>query len=295
MAIWNLGSVNIDHVYRLPHLPEPGETLAAESYAVGLGGKGANQSVAAARGGAFVQHLGAIGRDGLWTLDRLRSFGVGCDAVAVGETPTGHAIISVDARAENVIVLFPGANRDFDFAAVAKALEHAAPGDTLMLQNETAYQIEAAQLAQARGLRVVYSAAPFDATAVRAVLPYVTTLALNAVEAEQLTTALGVTLEALPVAEVLVTRGAEGADWYDLAAGTRLFQPSFPVKPVDTTAAGDTFAGYFVAARDSGASPQEALRLAAAAAAVKVTRAGAAEAIPVRVEVEAFLATQEQA
>lgn len=290
-VIYNLGSINIDHFYRVGHLPAPGETLAAEHYGVGLGGKGANQSVAAARAGARVCHLGGAGQED-WALDRLQAFGVDGSRVQRLDVATGHAIIMVDQQGENAIVLFPGANRAFDPDPVLTLLAQAAPGDTLMLQNETAHQATAARMARDRGMRVIYSAAPFEAEAVRAVLPFVTILALNTVEASQLCAAMGCGLEDLPVPQLLLTHGAKGAEWRDLATGTRVFQPAFAVAPVDTTGAGDTFAGYFAAALDEGLAPQAALRMAAAAAAIMVTRAGTAEAIPTRSEVLAFLAAQ---
>lgn len=288
MAIYNLGSINIDHFYRLSHLPAPGETLAASDYSVGLGGKGANQSTAAAKAGATVFHIGAIGPEGAWTVERLSGWGVDVRHVSRIGTPTGHAIIFVDAKAENTIIIFAGANRAFGLGEVETALSGAGANDTLILQNETAHQVEAARIAKARGMRVIYSAAPFDAEAVRAVLPHVTMLALNAVEAQQLTEALGLTLDRLPVPEILVTKGAEGAEWRSLATGERAMHAAAKVSAVDTTGAGDTFTGYFAAALDAGLDPKGALRLASAAAALKVTRAGTADAIPTRDEVDAF-------
>ena len=288
MTIFNLGSINIDHFYRLPHLPAPGETLAAIGYSIGLGGKGANQSAAAAKAGGQVVHFGAVGPEGGWAVERLRGWGVDTSGIARLDTPTGHAIIQVDARGENSIVLFPGANRALPFSVVEQALADARPGDTLMLQNETAHQVAAAGMARDRGLRVIYSAAPFDVEAVRAVMKYVSILAVNAVEADQLCAALGVALDALDVPELLVTRGADGAEWR--GGGTTVIAPPIKVDPVDTTGAGDTFAGYFAAARDSGLDPAAALGLASAAASLKVTRHGTADAIPTRSEVEAFRA-----
>jgi len=288
VSIYNLGSINIDHFYRVPHLVSPGETLAAESYSVGLGGKGANQSVAAARAGAVVRHIGGVGPQA-WPIGRLEALGVDCGFVERLEIATGHAIISVDGAGENAIILFAGANRAFGEGVIKAALAGSDANDTLLIQNETAHQVVAAQLAQKRGMRVIYSAAPFEVSAVRAVLPYITVLALNAVEAAQLSAALDTDLDDLPVDEVLVTRGAQGAEWRDLRGGDRAVQPSFRVEAVDTTGAGDTLAGYFAAARDEGLVPQAALRLASAAAAVKVTRAGTAEAVPARAEVEAFM------
>ena len=123
MAIWNLGSINIDHVYRLESLPKPGETLASRGYAQGLGGKGANQSVAAARAGAVTHHLGAMGTGDDWVRDRLAQAGVDMGHVArLADQVTGHAIILLDADAENAIVIHPGANRAIDEDALTQAL-----------------------------------------------------------------------------------------------------------------------------------------------------------------------------
>ncbi|MCY1126449.1 PfkB family carbohydrate kinase [Frigidibacter sp. RF13] len=286
--IYNLGSINIDHFYAVPHLPGPGETLAATDYRMGLGGKGANQSAAAAKAGARVAHIGAVGPEGGWTVERLAGWGVDTTHISRLDVATGHAIINVDVAGENNIVLFPGANWAMPAALVEAALAEAQPDDMLILQNETAHQVRAAELARAKRMRVLYSAAPFDVGAVRAVLPYVTILALNAVEAAQLSSALGTDLATLDVPEILVTRGAEGADWR-ARTGETAFAPALKVTPVDTTGAGDTFAGYFAAARDRGLSPQAALEWAGAAASLKVTRAGTADAVPTAAEVADFL------
>lgn len=287
MTLFNLGSINADHVYSVPHLPKPGETLAASGYSIGLGGKGTNQSVAAARAGAKVYHIGAVGPEGRWAASTLASLGVNVDYVAEIETPTGHAIINVDSAAENAIVLFAGANEALPQTIVLEALKHAQSGDTLLLQNETAHQAFAAQQAQKIGMRVIYSAAPFSVEAVRAVLPYISMLVMNEGEAAQLCAALETNIADLSVAETLVTYGAKGAEWR--GNGEVIHIESFSVTPVDTTAAGDTFAGYFAAQRDLGLEVRRAMQYAAAAAALKVTRAGAAQAIPSRADVDAFL------
>lgn len=292
MTIFNLGSINADHFYRLPHLPAPGETLAATGHTRGLGGKGANQSVAVARAGGLVRHIGAVGADGDWMVAQMSAAGVECAHVAALPGASGHAIINVDAAGENAIVIYPGANREIPLAVVLEALRDAREDDWLLLQNETSLQVETAQIAQEQGLSVVYSAAPFDAGAVMAVLPYLSLLIVNEVEAAQLCSALGVTLADLPVAHVVVTLGARGAIWHDLRGGEEHFVPAFAVKAVDTTAAGDTFAGYLVAALAEDFPPMGAMRLAAAASALKVTRPGTADAIPTRAEVDAFLKEQ---
>lgn len=290
MAIWNLGSINIDHVYRLDHLPRPGETLAARSYVQGLGGKGANQSIAAAQAGAITHHIGAMGATDDWVVERLKNAGVcTADILRLPGQATGHAIILLDGEAENAIVIHPGANRAMAAPMLAKPLSAIKAQDTLLLQNETGCQVEAAKAARQVGARVIYSAAPFDIDAVRAVLPYVSILAMNAGEAEELFAAMP---GDLPVMGLLITRGAEGAEYRDLTTGTVHRQEAFPVTPLDTTGAGDTFAGYFAAALDRGDPVPAALRLAAGAAALKVTRAGAGDAIPSLEEVIGFISNR---
>ncbi|MGC9368505.1 MAG: ribokinase [Paracoccaceae bacterium] len=284
MAVFTLGSVNVDHVYAVPHLPAPGETLAARALSTMLGGKGANQSVAAARAGAEVRHIGAVGADGRWAVEELAGFGVDATHVAEVDHPTGHAIISVDPAGENAILLFPGANRAQSGAAIARALAEARAGDSLLLQNETSHQAQAARIARDQGMRVVYSAAPFEVAAVQAVLPQLSLLVVNAVEAAQLRAALG----EVTGPDLIVTHGAHGAEWI-ANSGETVTVPAFPVTPVDTTGAGDCFIGSLVAALDAGAGREEALRYAAAAAALQVTRAGTAQAMPSRDEVLAFL------
>lgn len=283
MSVYCLGSINVDHVYAVPHLVGPGETLAADSLNTMLGGKGANQSIAAARAGADVHHVGAVGPDGGWTLDSLQGFGVKTADVARVEVPTGHAIITVDPDGENAIVLFLGANQQQSPDHIAQALDDAGPGDSLLIQNETSHQVFAAQLAQDRGLRVIYSAAPFSAQAVAQVLPYISLLVLNAVEAEQLAeTGLRVPCD------MIITRGADGVE-YRPVSGETVTVPAFPVTPVDTTGAGDCFIGSVAGALDSGAGIERALRYGAAAAAIQVTRPGTSQAMPTRQEVLAFL------
>jgi ribokinase len=290
MTIWNLGSINLDWSYRVPAFPADGETLAARACTRGLGGKGANQSVAAVRAGSRVVHLGAVGEDGIWARDLLGGFGVDVSGVAVVErAPTGHALILVADGGENRIVLYPGTNMMIDEAAAAAALAPARPGDTLLLQNETNGQAAAIRAARAAGLRVVYSAAPFDAEAAVALMPEIDTLVLNEVEARQLSEALGRPLTDLPVPELLVTAGAGGATWRDLRAGQEIHAPAPAVAPVDTTGAGDVFIGFFAAGRDRGYPVGRALPFSVGAAALHVTRFGTAEATPDIVEVKTFL------
>lgn len=290
-AVHVVGSINIDHHYRVSHLPQPGETLRALDYRASLGGKGANQAIAAARAGAAVHMIGAIGDDGAWTLERLAAEGISVTGVARLQGATGHARIEVDVRGENRIVLHGGANRQLELGAVRTALARARPGDWLLLQNETSLVVETARLARALGLQVAYSAAPFDASAVAEVLPQVDLLAVNEIEAGQIEAQLGRSLADIGLPLWLVTAGARGARLQ--GSGAAFDQPAWVVDPVDTTGAGDVFLGYLVAALARAATADEAMRQAAAAAALQVTRPGAADAIPLRTEVLAFLQSRE--
>lgn len=287
MTILCVGSINVDHVYRVAQHPAPGETLADKGYTAGLGGKGANMSLAAAAAGAAVRHVGALGAEGGWCRDRLAAAGINVSGIAeVGEA-TGHAVIMVDDAGENIIVIHPGANRALTEIQIDAAIAQAQPGDWLLLQNETNLVPFAARAARAAGLKVAYAAAPFEPLAAAELVEHADLLAVNEVEAAQLASHLGREMSDLPVAEVLVTRGARGAV---LHGATPLEVAAFPVEPVDTTGAGDTFFGYFLAGLDTGAPADAALRRASAASAIQITRPGAADAIPSGAEVDAFLA-----
>lgn len=290
MAIFNLGSINADHVYDVPHLPAPGETLAAAGFSTGLGGKGANMSVAAARAAAHVQHIGAVGPDGRWAVERLLEYGVDTRHIHQIDTPTGHAIIAVDADGENSIILYPGANQDISTDMIGAALSTAQVGDMLLMQNETSGQAQAAAMAGDLGLRVAYAAAPFDAQATAQVIDLVDLLFLNAVEAAQLSEHMGKPLDALGVADVIVTLGADGCRWINSNDGTDQSFPAVPVTPVDTTGAGDTFTGYVLAGLDRRMPMAQAISLANRAAALMVTRHGTADVIPDLSEVQVFRA-----
>ncbi|MEM0923704.1 MAG: ribokinase [Pseudomonadota bacterium] len=281
------GSINIDHVHQVPHFPAAGETLADTGYAMGLGGKGANQALAANAAGAEVRMIGAVGEDGAWVMAHLAEAGIETAAILTPGPATGHAVICVTPEAENQIVIHGGANQALTTEQIAAALEHAAPGDWWLCQNETNLVAEAAAMARAAGLRVAYAAAPFVAETALSMLSLVDLIAVNEAEAEALSQTTGHDLVALPVAQLLVTRGAQGAELY--RSGSRVSVPALSVEPVDTTGAGDTFLGSFLAALDLGQSERDALRWAAAAAALQVTRPGAADAIPTQAEVDRFL------
>ena len=278
-VVYNLGSLNIDRVFRVPHVVRPGETLASTSLSEFAGGKGANQSVALARAGARVVHVGKVGADGVWLRDKLAADGVDVRGIFVGHAPTGQAIIQVDDAGQNSIVLLAGANNEISPAEIDDVLRDAAPGSWLLTQNETSAVAHAMQAAHDRGLKIAFNPAPLNERVAEYPLELVDLLCVNETEAAGLKT-VG---ERLKRAETLLTLGSAGA-----MLKTALSESTVPgqrVTAIDTTAAGDTFLGYFLAARLRGLAADQCLQVANRAAAICVTRAGAMDSIPTWAEV----------
>ena len=287
MAVFNLGSINIDLVYALDHFPRPGETLAAGEYMRLPGGKGANQSVALAAAGADVFHIGAMNGDDDWLSQHLSNAGVHINPLQFSDMPSGHAIVMVDPSGENQIILFPGANQAIDMAKATDALSQANNGDWALLQNETNGGAEFVAAAKARGMNIAYAAAPFDAEVTLSLLSHVDLLMVNAVEAAELMAATGGDEASLGVDHLVITLGGDGAKYIGLEGVKE--QSAFDVNVVDTTGAGDCFTGYFLAGLDGGLDVASSLSLASAASALQVTKHGAAAAIPSRQDVDMFL------
>jgi len=283
-AIYNLGSLNIDRVFRVPHIVAPGETIASTSVGLFAGGKGANQSVALARARAKVTHIGSVGADGQWLLDKLSAEGIDTRWVRTGSSPTGQAIIQVDDAGQNAIVLLGGANQDITPSEVTEAISSAPSGSWLLVQNETSAVAEAIRAAKQRGLRVAFNPAPFDDCVRTYPLDHVDLLCLNEIEAAAMSGEQSAkeALESLAArwknCEILLTLGAEGAI-YRGPSGT-IHLEAQAVEVVDTTAAGDTFLGYFLAGRNRELTVRQCLELASRAAALCVTRSGAMASIP---------------
>lgn len=291
MKVYNLGSINIDHIYRLGHLPLPGETLHATDYFCGLGGKGANQTLALALGGAEVKLIGAMAHADLHFLDALAAAGADLSSVDTSAKSSGTAIVLVDEQsAENQIILNSAANRQLSEHHIATALNTAQQGDWALCQNETNNADYFLQQAKARGMSVCYSAAPFVAATTIQLLPYTDLLIVNEMEAQSLAEVLNCALEEIPVPHLLVTLGADGARYLGVEGSWSL--PSPKVTAVDTSGAGDTFLGFLLAALTKQQSMRESMLLALSAAALQVTRKGTSDAIPRLEEVQTFIATQ---
>lgn len=291
--IYNYGSINIDHVYRVPHLIRPGETLLSLDYRQMLGGKGANQSLAIARAGGSVTHWGRLGQTDRWALETLSTAGVETAHVELTAEASGHALIQVDTQGENTIIFHPGANHGFTAAQQDTFIASTSRGDWLLLQNECNGLARLIELAADSGLNIAFNPAPLAANVLQLPLERCQLLFLNRGEAAALVaqdeavsvdTLLHALRQRLPDCEVILTLGSEGACY--LHGETCLKLPAHRIKAKDTTAAGDTFIGYYLAARQRDADISAALRLASTASALCVQREGAAPSIPVLSEVQ---------
>lgn len=290
MKVLCFGSLNIDYTYRVDHFVGRGETLAAESLQVFSGGKGLNQAIALARAGAETWMAGAVGEDGRFLLEELAAADVRTDHVSIlQQVRTGNAIIQNDKTGDNCILLYGGANRAITEAQADAALGHFGAGDWLLLQNEINQLPYIMRQAHARGMKIAFNPSPMEARVLDFPLEYVDLFLLNRVEAAQLAgkdgaadDLLRVLREKFPGAAVVLTLGEQGAVYADSEQTIR--QAAYPAEAVDTTAAGDTFTGFFLASLLRGEGVPQAMALAARAAAIAVTRRGAAPSIPTLAE-----------
>ena len=289
MKILNIGSLNIDYVYQVDHMVAPGETLMAFKRDVYCGGKGLNQSIAMSRAGLQVNHAGCIGAEGMMLTDLLKENDVNVDAVEVLMESTGHAIIQVDASGQNCILLYGGANRLLTKEYIDDVLKDYGKDDILLLQNEVNNLDYIIDSAYEKGLQIILNPSPYDSALDACDMTKISLFLLNEVEGKQMTgyeepdDILTKLSKIYPNAKVVLTLGENGSVYqYD---GERYAQKAYSVDAVDTTAAGDTFTGYFIAGMVEGKSPKECLDLAAKASSIAVTRQGAAPSIPYRNEV----------
>ena len=284
MKIINFGSLNIDHVYQVEHFVQPGETIASSSYQMHSGGKGLNQSIALARAGAKVFHAGKIGPGGEHLLTKLSEAGVDTTLITIGEVPTGHAIIQVTPNGENSIIVEGGANRTITSSDMDRVLSTISDNDWLLLQNEINAISLILEATRNRSYSVVFNPAPMTPDIQHLPLELVDILIINEVEGASLTNEqqpsaiLDLLLKKYPTMKIVLTLGYRGAIYADKEQ--RIYQEEFKVEAVDTTAAGDTFIGFFIALLSSSLQINEALRIASRASSICVTRPGAADSIP---------------
>lgn len=298
MRVLCFGSLNIDYTYKVDHFVGKGETLSSESLQVFSGGKGLNQSIALAKAGADTYHAGAIGEDGRFLLKIMEDAGVHTEYIAeLPDVRTGNAIIQNDREGDNCILLYGGANQAVTQEQVDEVLSHFQAGDFLVLQNEINELEYIVRKAHEKKMKIVLNPSPMNEKVTALPLDFVDYFMLNEVEAgqilgravqdgydgEALASAL---LARFPDAAVVLTLGGDGSVYMDREKTIR--QPVYKVKAVDTTAAGDTFTGFFIGGIMNGLTVNEAMDQASRAAAIAVTRQGAAPSIPLLEEVKQF-------
>lgn len=287
--ILNFGSLNLDYVYAVDHMVQPGETLAASTMETFCGGKGLNQSIALARAGAEVYHAGLIGEEGEILRKAVADSGADTSCIETIAGKSGHTIIQVDQNGQNCILLYGGANRSVTREFVDRVISKFDRGDILLLQNEINELSYIIDKAYERGLEIILNPSPYDQNLEGCDFGKISMFLLNEIEGEQITGVckpeeiLDELKERFPGVKVVLTLGGQGAVYQDQERCCR--QGIYQVEAVDTTGAGDTFTGYFIASMLQGKEPQQCLTLAAKASAIAVSRAGAAPSIPEREEV----------
>ncbi|MCR5149652.1 MAG: ribokinase [Clostridiales bacterium] len=292
MSFFVFGSLNIDKVYKLRHLPEKGETVTCSDYRVNVGGKGLNQAIALHRAGADVKIAGCVGKDGEMLTDYLESSGVDASPVKVADCHSGHCVIEVDENGQNQMILFPGANRKIDVAYCDAFASQLHEGDIVLMQYETSCVEYLAGICHDKGVKVAFNPSPFVPELLSFPYHYIDCLILNDYEAQMITgekdaeKASGKLLEKMAGGRVVITLGGDGAVYGDSSGYFTV--PAVKVDAVDTTGAGDTFTGYFLYVLSKSNDPALAMKTAAKAAAIAVTKVGAAETIPEMKDVESY-------
>lgn len=298
MRVLCFGSLNIDYTYQVDHFVKKGETLSSDALHVFSGGKGLNQSIALAKAGVDTYHAGAVGEDGRFLLEQLRDAGVDTACVAVLEDiRSGNAIIQNDKEGDNCILLYGGANQAITKKQVDAVIERFGEGDFIVLQNEINELAYIMERAHERKMRTVLNPSPMNEKILKLPLQYVDYFLLNEIEAGQILgedTSGGYDgkelaeklLGKFPSAAIVLTMGGDGSVYMD--GKETVLQPVYKVQAVDTTAAGDTFTGFLIGGIIRGLSVKESMDMASKAAAIAVTRKGAAPSIPLLKEVEQF-------
>jgi ribokinase len=292
MKILIFGSLNIDLTFSVDHIVRPGETISSGSLMKSAGGKGANQAAALAKAGMPAYMAGKIGRDGRFLLDLLESYGVNTRHVFMYEGETGQAIIQLDKKSQNSIVLFGGGNVKITVDEIDRVLADFNRGDLILLQNEIVHIRQIMETAKKQGLKICLNPSPYDEKIEALPLELADILFVNEIEGAALSglgpeSPLSAVLDKLtrrfPRTEIILTAGKDGACYGYGEVRAKGEVSDVPV--VDTTGAGDTFTGYFLAARYRNHEVTEALDIACKAASIAVSRKGAMEAMPFAREV----------
>ncbi len=298
MAILNFGSLNYDHVYNVENFVVGKETITASGYNVYLGGKGLNQTIAIARSGGNVWHAGCVQNGDVDMVAFLQENSVNASLILQKNQPSGHAIIQIDSKSQNSIIVYGGANVALSEADVDFVLGHFEKGDFLVLQNEINCLGYAVEKAHQKGMIIALTPAPINENLADVDFSKISYLLLNEVEGayfadmqdfrgDDFGEIAKKLAEKFPTTHIVMTIGSKGVIY---AFGEEMVRVAGRVvKAVDTTAAGDTFAGYFISMISHGMNVENALQTANVAASISVTRSGASPSIPRIQEVQEVL------
>ena len=284
MKILNFGSINKDFFYSVNDFVKPGETISSIRYNIKIGGKGLNQSVGISKAGQKIYHAGIINKDDTFILDKLKKWNINCENILLSNNPTGHAIIQVDNKGENSIIVHGGANHDVDIKFIKSVLSKFDSGDILVLQNEINNIKEIIDRAHHKKMKIVFNPAPFNNEILSYDLNKISTLILNQTEGEALSKEkkpdgiLKVLNSKFNNTEIILTLGEKGSLYSFKDELVKI--KAHKLDTVDTTGAGDTFIGYYVAGIASKKSKKDNLNRASEAAAIATTKLGGAESIP---------------
>ena len=298
MKVLNIGSCNLDYVYSLNHIVTEGETERCCEMKIFPGGKGLNQSVAASKAGAEVWHAGCIGSDGEILIDTMQRSGVNTSLITRSSEKSGHAIIQVSDSGENSIIVYPGTNDMIDKDYIDNTLALFSKGDILILQNEISNLIYIIEQAYKKGMTVILNPSPINDNIFKIDMNMISYLVLNEIEmrtifgSDNSEASLLTATEKYPDLKIILTKGVKGSVYKD--SREYIHQASFKAEAVDTTAAGDTFMGYFVAGLYKGLTIRDTLKTASAASAIAVSRSGASPSIPYAEEVNDRLVSMEE-
>ena len=291
MKILCFGSLNLDHVYQVNHIVKPGETTTSNSFSIFDGGKGLNQALALGRANANCYMSGMIGQDGVHLIKSMEYSHVNAEYVAVNDdNMTGHTIIQVDENGQNSIICYAGANHMIDEKFIVQVLSHFEAGDFILLQNEINNIPYIIEQANKKNMKIVFNPSPITEQLLNYPLHLVDILLLNEIEGYELTQErdyediVKKLHELYPRTSIVLTLGKNGALFSD---GVNCCKHGiYDVKVVDTTAAGDTFTGYFLAAYANNEPIEACLRIASIASSLAVSRPGASTSIPFMSEVK---------
>lgn len=292
MKILNFGSLNIDIIFRVENIVKPGETISAKSIEKRPGGKGLNQSVALSKSFENVYHAGSVGDDGVFLIDYLKSENINTKYIKKSDKLTGNAIIQVDDKGENSIVLYKGANFDNDKKFIDEVLDNFDKDDILVLQNEISSMKYLIDKAYEKGMKIVLNPSPITDEIKEFDFNKIDLLLVNEIEAKDIANkdnideSINYFMATYPNINLIVTLGSKGSIFVN--KNEKIKQEGIKVESVDSTGAGDTFTGFFVSYFYQGKNVRDCLKFASLASALSVTKSGASISIPSLCDVKEF-------